>query len=195
MDAAAHEIELGKQEIIDITRQLHMRSILLQHLRDPDNERKQRIRKFIAGNTDLRASIQHVRSVINPKQQVEILLEHLASLFRTQAILIDGREHAQNFRVGLFCEVEGRLEPIAGFELATKSHLPFTAYSLHADRFRLDNYTNPSHAVRCIHEGKTLIVPDCSAIPDFYFHDKQSSYLKSMVAMPLAGFPMDGITL
>ena len=29
MDAAAYEIELGKQEIIDITRQLHMRRIFV----------------------------------------------------------------------------------------------------------------------------------------------------------------------
>ncbi len=84
--------------------------------------------------------------------------------------------------------------PLEAFDLATKSHEPFSSYEKHAERFRLDNAQNASHAVRCIHEGRVLIVADCGAEAGFYFHDKQQHYLRSMVAYPIVGFCPDGVT-
>jgi hypothetical protein len=83
--------------------------------------------------------------------------------------------------------------PLAAFDLATRSHAPFSSYAAHADRYRLDT-TAPSLAVRCVVEGQTLIVPDCAAIDGFYFHARQANYLRSVIARPMANFCEDGIT-
>ncbi|OWK35948.1 hypothetical protein FRUB_08511 [Fimbriiglobus ruber] len=84
--------------------------------------------------------------------------------------------------------------PIAAFDLATKSHDPFTSYAQHAERYHLDNNTKPSYAARCVREGRTLIVEDCAAEPDFFFHERQPNYLRSMIAFPIVGFCPNGIS-
>lgn len=167
---------------------------LLTHLRELVKIKLQRVRRVATKTAGTRASLQQAREGLAPKEQVRILLEWLASLFRLQAVHEDGNKHTQNFRIGLFVENNGQLVPQAAFDLATKSHDPFKSYSQHADRYHIDNYTNPSYAVRCIREGRMLIVEDCSAETDFYFHEQQQNYLRSMVATPIVGFCPDGIT-
>lgn len=165
---------------------------LMTHLRQLVNVKRQRVRG-VAQTLGDRVTIQHARDGLAPYEQVRILLEWLASLFRMQAVYQDGSRHNQNFRIGLFAERDGRLIPLAAFDLVSRSHEPFSSYDRHADRYRLDT-TAPSHAVRCIREGQTLIVPDCAAVPDFYFHDGQALYLRSMIARPIASFCPDGVT-
>jgi hypothetical protein len=105
-----------------------------------------------------------------------------------------GGHYNQNFRIGLYAEQNGLLLPLDAFDLNTRSHEPFSSYRKHADRFRLDNDVNPSHAVRCVREARLLIVPDCANHPMFqYFNDQQRNYLRSMVAYPLPDFCPDGI--
>jgi hypothetical protein len=165
---------------------------LLTHLRGLVQAKRQRLREVTEGLGPGR-TIQHARDGLAPAEQVQILLEWLASLFRMQAMNEDGSRHNQNFRVGLFAEREGRLVPLAAFDLVTRSHAPFSSYEQHVDRYRLDT-TAPSLAVRCVVAGQTLIVPDCAAVPGFFFHARQANYLRSMVARPLANFCEDGIT-
>lgn len=168
-------------------------SWLLTHLRELVNEKRQRVRQALA-TVGQRASIQQVRAGLAPEEQVHVLLEWLASLFHYQAIHFDRNRHNQNFRVGLFAERDGRLEPLDAFDLNTRRHDPFSSYAQHADRYRLDNTASPAHAVRCVREGRTLIVADCEAEPEFeFFHERQRHYLRSMVAHPLAGFCPDGV--
>lgn len=186
------QIDEANQDCADAEYQSMRLGWLLTHLRQLVNDKRQRVRGITQALGD-RVTIQHARDGLAPYQQVQILLECLASLFRMQAVHQDGSRHNQNFRVGLFAEREGRLVPLAAFDLSTRSHEPFSSYDRHADRFRLDA-TAPSHAVRCIREGQMLIVPDCTAVPGFFFHDGQAAYLRSLVACPIANFCPDGVT-
>jgi hypothetical protein len=165
---------------------------VLTHLRGLANEKLQRVRLTVAGGG--RATIQLARQGLDPEEQVRVLLEGLASLFRYAAIHADPNSFNQNFRVGLFAERDGHLEPLDAFDMATRNHDPFSSYRLHAERFRLDNNANPSHAVRCVREGKALIVEDCATAPGFeFFNDRQRKYLRSIIAYPLSGFCADGV--
>lgn len=165
---------------------------LLSHLRALVHAKRQRLREATEGLGEAR-TIQHARDGLAPAAQVQILLEWLTSLFRMHAMNEDGLRHNQNFRVGLYAEHEGRLEPLAAFDLATRSHAPFSSYAAHVDRYRFDT-PGPSLAVRCVVEGQTLIVPDCAAVEGFYFHPRQANYLRSVIAHPLSHFCEDGIT-
>jgi hypothetical protein len=164
---------------------------LLTALRELVGFKRQRIR---VAATDARASIGQARMGLGPNEQVRILLEGIANLLRLQAVAEDRTRHNQNFRIGLVAEKDGRLMPLAAFDLASKSHEPFSSYANHAERYKLDNAKNPSLAVRCIQEGHALIVADAEAEPGFYIHDLQRRYLRSMIACPLERFCADGIT-
>ncbi len=168
---------------------------LLSHLRSEVNEKRRRAHAEAARINNSRPTIQNARDGLDPRQQVRFLLEFLTSLFRLHAIHEDSSRFNQNFRAGLYAEVDGGLVPLDAFDLATRSHDPFTSFEQHADRFRLDNDKNPSHAVRCVQEGKTLIVEDCTKDPLFeVFNEKQRSYLLSMVAHPLHTFAYNGVS-
>ncbi|MDY3559838.1 hypothetical protein R5W23_001010 [Gemmata sp. JC673] len=165
---------------------------LLAQLRNLTNDKRQRIRRVVQQTAGARPSVQHARAGLDPEGQIQFLFECLALLFRMHAIHEDSSRHNQNFRVGLFAERDGRLVPLAAFDLVSRSHNPFSSYTQYADRYRIDNGTDPAHAVRCVREGRTLIVPDCASEPGFYFHERQPSYLRSMIAHPLEGFCPDG---
>ncbi len=188
------EIENLKEDRDDAEFEALRLNWLITHLRRPVNEKRQRISHMIAqAGAAGRASVQQARRGLAPEDQVHILLEMIAAFFSLEAVNRDPKRHNQNFRVGLFAEKHGRLELIDAFDLVTRSHRPFSSYQNLADRYRLDNVINPSHAVRCVREGQTLIVPDCETEPDFeYFNERQRSYLKSMVAFPLNGLCVNG---
>lgn len=190
--AATQEAEQATQDREDAEFTGMRLSWLLAHLRQLVTVKRQRVRG-VTQTLGERVTIQHARDGLAPYEQVRILLEWLASLFRMQAVYQDGSRHNQNFRIGLFAERDGRLVPLAAFDLTSRSHEPFSSYERHADRYRLDT-TAPSHAVRCIREGQMLVVPDCAAVPDFYFHEGQAAYLRSMVARPISNFCPDGVT-
>jgi len=190
----AQEADEATQDRIDAEFQALRLSWLLSHLQKFVGEKRQRIRRVANASGAERPSVQKAREGLNPEEQVQILLECLAALFRNHAIHEDGSRHNQNFRIGLFAEQDGGLVPLAAFDLITRSHAPFTTYATHAGRYRLDNGTNPSHAVRCVREGRTLIVADCAAEPGFFSQPLQAIYLKSMVAHPMPGFCADGVT-
>jgi len=96
----------------------------------------------------------------------------------------------QNFRVCLYVDSGGILNPLDGFDLDTRKHHPFTSYLKHQQHFRLDNLTDPAHAVLCIQLRRLLIVPDCEADASFrHFSEEQRTYLKSLVAYPTAATP------
>jgi hypothetical protein len=165
---------------------------VVSHLRSLANEKLQRIKRVMQESTGSRGSLPETRRALAPDEHIGVILETLASLLRIEVVSTGG-QHDQNFRIGLYAEQDGRLVPIDGFDLNTRSHDPFTSYQAHADRFRLDNTTNASHAVRCVLEGRMLVVPDCARDPGFqYFHDRQRNYLRSMVAYPLPDFSLDG---
>ncbi|MCI0704894.1 MAG: hypothetical protein L0241_27865 [Planctomycetia bacterium] len=172
----AHQdaLEEANQDRDDARFQTLQLTWLLAHLRELANEKRQRVRRVVQATASARASIQQVRTGLDPAEQVHILLEWLAFLFHVEAVHTDSQRHNQNFRVGLFAEKDGRLEPLDAFDLATRQHDPFSSYQQHADRYRFDNTTNPSHAVRCVREGRTLIVADCAEEPGFeFFHDRE----------------------
>ncbi|WP_435011831.1 hypothetical protein P12x_006065 (plasmid) [Tundrisphaera lichenicola] len=192
--AAAQELEIVNQDKEDAEFEAVRLNWLLTQLRWSVSEKHQRVRRVAQVNTSVRASIQQARDGLDPADQVHILLDLLASLLHLWAVHEDGRRYNQNFRVGLLAERGGRLEPLDAFDLATCDHEPFSSYEKHPGRYRLDNDTNPSQAVRCVREGRTLIVSDCESEPGFeFFHDRQRQYLKSMVAHPISGFCPDGI--
>lgn len=193
--AATQEVVVANQDREDAELQALRLNWLLTHLRQSVSEKRQRVRRVAQATTGARPSIQQAREGLAPEDQVHILLEYLASLFRYEATHHDRNRYNQNFRVGLFVERDGRLEPLGAFDLSTRDHEPFLSYAQHADRYRLNNDTNPSQAVRCVREGRTIIVPDCLEEPGFeFFNERQRTYLRSMVAHPLTGFCPDGIT-
>lgn len=184
------EVETLKQDRDDALEQNYRLGHIVSHLRTLVSEKFQRIRRVLLASTVSRVSAAETRAALAPVDQISMILEKLASLFH----LASGRPN-QNFRVGLYAEDEGRLVPIGAFDLDTRRRDPFTSYQQHADRFRLDNDVDPSHAVRAVREGKTLIVPGCANHPVFrYFHERQPNYLKSLVAHPLFDFSPDGAT-
>jgi len=194
INAHQQELSLAKQDRDDAEFEALRLNWLLTHLRRSVSEKRQRVRREALANIGVRPTIQQARNGLAPDDQIQILLELLASLFHYEAVQGDFRQHNQNFRVGLFTERNGRLEPLGAFDLNTRDHEPFSSFEQYADRYRLDNDTNPSHAVRCVREGRTIIVPDCAAEPGFeFFNEKQRKHLKSMVAYPLSGFCPDGV--
>lgn len=193
--ARDHELEIealtkGRDDAVFEASRLEW---LLAHLREPVGHKLQRVRRVVESSSGSRASVQQLREGLAPDSQIRITLEYLAGLFRVEVISTGGTI-TQNFRVGLYVEEDGRLEPRDAFNLATKSHTPFATPLTHPERFRLDATVGPSHAVRCVREGRTLIVPDCRTDPGFqYIGEAQENYLLSMVAYPLTDCRPDGI--
>ena len=186
LDALARDREDAQNQALRVNR-------LLTHLRETLSEKLQRVRRIAAANKNAKASVAQLRAGLSPDEQIQIIFESLALLLRTDAVS-DGGAYETNFRVGLYVEVAGQLRPLGAFDLATKSHKPFASPETSSDRFRLDNNSNPSLAVRCVLEGRTLYVADCSTELSFnYFDDKQRHYLRSIVAFPLAHFCPDGM--
>ncbi len=195
--AAEYEVEVETltQDRDDAAFEATRLKWLLTHLRETVSHKVQRVRRAVEEASGTRASVQQAREGLAPEEQIRIILESLAALFRIEVISTGG-SIAQNFRVGLYVEEDGRLSPRDAFDLATKSHKPFASPQTHPERFRLDTPTGTSHAVRCVREGQTLIVPDCASEPGFeYFGDVQRNYLRSMVAYPLADCRPEGIVL
>lgn len=187
------EVDAANQDREDAEFQALRLGWLLSHLRELVSEKRQRIRGT-AQSLPAARTIHHAREGLDPVAQVHVLLEWLASLFQVQAMNADPGRFNQNFRVGLYAECNGRLELVDAFDLATRRHDPFSSHDQHADRFRLDETTKPSHAVRCLLEGRTLIASDCETEPGFeFFHERQRQYLRSMVAHPMEGFSLDGV--
>ncbi len=186
------EIETLTQDREDAVRHSIWLRRVMSHLRLLANEKLQRVKRAVQQSTATRGSLPETRNALAPSEQIEVILETLASLLRIE-VVSSGGNHEQNFRIGLYAEEDGVLTPIDAFDLRTRSHDPFTSFEHHRDRFRLDNTTNPSHAVRCVLEGRMLIVPDCATHPIFqFFHDQQKNYLRSLVAFPLPDFSPDG---
>jgi hypothetical protein len=188
------EIEALTQDKEDAEQQFLRLGWVLSHLRALVSEKLRRVKDTVRSSTASRGSLPQTRGALAPEQQLRMILESLALLFRTQ-VVSSGGPFNQNFRIGLYTEQGGRLAPLDAFDLNTRRHDPFSSYQVHADRFRLDNAVNPSHAVRCVLEGRMLIVPDCAYHPDFqYFNSQQYNYLRSMVAYPLPDFSPEGAT-
>ena len=168
---------------------------LLAHLREPVSHELQRVRRVVAHTEGSRVSIQQVREGLDSEAQIRTILESLTGLYRFD-VNSTGGTIQQNFRVGLYVEEAGRLVPRDAFDLGTKSHTPFLSPRTHPEHFRLDTEAAPSHAVRCVREGRTLIVSDCKKEPAFeYFGEVQESYLCSMVAYPLRDCRPDGVNV
>ena len=190
----AQEIEALTQDLEDVELQVYRLGWLVTQLRELAHEKLQRVRRACVSADSNRVSIQKVREGLEPERQIRLILESLASLLRIEATLKQGGS-GQNFRIGLFAEDSGFLVPVDAFDLATRSHEPFTSYQKYPVRFSVDNIENPSQAVRCVVEGRAIIVPDCANEASFdYFEDKQRGYLRSMVAYPLVEFCRDGHT-
>jgi hypothetical protein len=186
------EIEVLTQDRDDAERQSFWLRRVMSHLRTLANEKLQRVKRAVQQSTASRGSLPETRTALAPSEQIGEILEALASFWRVE-VVSTGRNYDQNFRVGLYAEQGGYLAPIGAFDLKTRSHNPFTSYPAHRDRFRLDNTANPAHAVRCVVEGRMLVVPDCANHPTFqFFHNQQRNYLRSMVAFPLPGFSPKG---
>ncbi len=186
------EIETLTQDREDAVRQSIWLRRVMSHLRILANEKLQRVKRTVQQSTAARGSLSETRNALAPSEQIKVILENLASLLHIEVASSRGN-YEQNFRVGLYAELNGVLTPIDAFDLKTRSHDPFISFERHCDRFRLDNTTNPSHAVRCVLEGRMLIVPDCANHPIFqFFHDQQKNYLRSLVAFPLPDFSPDG---
>ncbi len=188
------EIDALTQDRDDAEFQVIRLGRLMTHLREVVSEKVQRIRRVVGERSDARVSIQQVRDALGPEEHVAILLESLAGLLRMDAAAEGGR-YDQNFRIGLYVEESGLLRPRAAFDLATKSHKPFSSHDRYLSRFRLDNSEKPSHAVRCILDGRLIIVEDCASEVGFeFFEEKQKQYLRSLIACPLTNFCPDGIS-
>ncbi len=194
MTLAEHE-----REVTDLTQSRDEAALeatglewLLAHLREPVSHELHRVRSVVAQSPG-RVSIQQVREGLDSEGQIRTVLESLAGLFRLD-VMSTGGTIRQNFRVGLYVEEAGRLEPREAFDLATKSHTPFASPRTQPELFRLEPVAGPSHAVRCVLEGRTLIVSDCATESGFgYFGEAQRTYLRSMVAYPLIDCRPDGI--
>ena len=187
------QIETLEQDKRDAEEQYRRIRNLLSYFRIHVNQKRQRIRRILMDSTNLHKSVPQSRQALSPSEQINFLLEQLASLLH----LSSGSNgmSRQNFRVGLYVEESGYLVPIAAFDLNSRKHDPFSSYRHHRDRFCLDNDTNPSHAVRCVRDAQMLIVPECGNHPIFqHFNPQQRQYLQSLVAYPLFDFNPDGTT-
>jgi hypothetical protein len=189
--ALNQELSQANQDRVEAEGEVTRHGWLLTMLRESVGFKRQRIAAVTLAKA--RPSIPQVRAALAPWEQVRILLEALASLLRLQAVQQYGVKQSHNFRIGLVSEKDGGLVPLAAFDLATKSHEPFSSYAKYADRYKLDNYRDTALAVRCIQEGRALIVADCAAEAGFYFHARQQNYLRSIIAFPIDGFCPDGV--
>lgn len=164
-----------------------LRVRLLVGLRGLVDTKNQRIRQGLQSPPS-QVPIKRASAALSPRQHLAFILEQLAYFLHHQLPPTEG-SIGQNFRVCLYVASDGILKPMDGFDLATKKHHPFTAYLKHQQHFRLDNVTEPAHAVRCLQQRALLIVPDCEADPNFlHFSAEQRMYLKSLVAYPIMDF-------
>jgi hypothetical protein len=179
------------QEVLDQAenaRQLALfRVHLLTALRFLVHEKSQCIYKELAESTP-KASIGWARDALSPAKHIAFALDQLALFFHQQLPEGEGRT-GHNFRVCLYVESNGKLSPMDGFDFEKRMRHPFGSYVRHEQHFRLDNTTDPAHAVRCVQTRSLLIVPDCATDPVFrYLDEGQRTYLKSMVAYPIIDF-------
>lgn len=164
-------------------------------IRDLANKKLQRVREAFRASELAKGSLAEVRLGLSPVQHGRSVLEHFAQHLRN-AVRVAGGRLGQNFRVALYAEQDGYLQPVDAFDLKTQRHDPLSSYSEHRERFRLDNFDRPAHVVRCLQEGRMLIVEDCeNAVAFDHFSPPQRVYLKSMIAYPLTNFSVDGTTV
>lgn len=187
---------ITQQRYASAVRQAIASDYLLVHLRRLVKEKLQRVCQIATQFRGTSPTVTQIRNGLKPDSQVNIALDLLASLFRIDAY--SNNNPAQQFRTGLFISRNGQLEIVAAFDSNTNGHRPFTSATNFASRYSLENVENPSHAVRCLQKGEMIIVEDCwesEKTREFeFFHDGQRQYLRSMVAYPVDGFTLDGMT-
>ncbi|WP_422930162.1 hypothetical protein [Singulisphaera sp. PoT] len=187
------KVDLLSQDKEDAVRLYRAEVRVASYLRTLVNEKFQRVRLVLQGSNASRGTIGEVRAALVPDVQIKAILESLVTFLRSEIGSPEGHKH--NFRVGLYVEKGGKLEPVEAFDLNTSRPDPFTSYRQHAERFDLGNTANPSYAVVCVQLGRMLIVEDCEHDPDFHhFTAAQINYLRSLVAYPMLNFCLDGNT-
>ena len=98
----------------------------------------------------------------------------------------------QNFRVAFYVSQNGFLVPFVSFNLAEQTYEFLRAFQECEKHFELGCTNQPSQAVLCIVEDRTLVIEDCGEELT-ELRPNQFRYLKSMVAYPIKQFgsPLD----
>lgn len=188
----ADEIELLGQDRDDAVRQFKKMARAASRAGKLSAHKFQRIRRALEKSGEARPSLPATRNALAPDSQIMSILEALTALLSDDVVEAGG-PLGQNFRVGLYVELDGYLVPKAAFDMTTRRHDPFGSYSAHKERFRIGEADAPAHVVRSLTTG-TIIVGDCLSEPHFeFFTENQRSYLRSMVAHPLPTFCFDGL--
>ncbi len=162
------------------------RTRLLMALRDPVKRKHRRVEKEADTCTLKRegASIRHVRRALLCKVHLEELLFGLAIYLREQ--LPDAERALHQVRVGLYIAQDGVMVPLYGVSTSDPNYNPFTSYKEHEHFFRLDSPSHTAHAVQCVRDKTTIVIPDCADAKAkgklIYFTDSQPTYLKSLAA-------------
>lgn len=189
---AEKKAKVALDALDELDRAVSFRTLLLTTLRRMVQVKKKRIEDELSIPDPRSQPILRARRSLDPKAQIYLALEQMALFLRTLHRDPDSEEALhQNFRIGLYVALNDRMQPLEAFDFNNPSSQPFTSYRETEQHFRLDNNDRPAHAVRCVREGRLIIVPDCAAAKpeEFtYFRDAQRNYLRSMIAYPILPF-------
>jgi hypothetical protein len=175
-----------KEELDRATREGTIRTYLLAVLRKATGRKVSRLRRAIQRRQNT-PSLAKLRNALTPQPHLEELIEALALFFLEQ--LPSETRQTRNFRVGVYLEREGVMQPVHAISLHDPGYNPFNSFQAHSTYFRLDDQENRSHVVRCVREKSLLLVEDCESAAGLgrflFFNPDQSAYLKSMAAYNL----------
>ncbi len=158
---------------------------LLTAIRFTVLDRTDRIRSVLRGSIPQKASSTRTKEAFNPEQHLYLTLQQMGAFLRERLPAVP-ESLKQNFRVGLYvADPGGQMQPWLSVDILNRRPVRFTSFVQFPERFRLDNRLNPCYAVKCIQERRLLILPDADQAADFYFHEDQRLYLKSLIAYPI----------
>jgi len=162
---------------------------IIAHFVEAENRKRQRVETARA-SIDEKVGLPAIKKALDPGGQIAWLLDSIAVYYARRAGLEDmeAQEVEKNFRVALFEVRDGSLAVTYSFSLRGRQRSCLEDLSEYQERFRLDNKSNPSCAVKCIQDGKLVIVEDGKKVRDFYLHPRQSNHLLSLVAYPIMTF-------
>src|SRR5262249_8067117 len=143
-----------------------------------------RIGQVVAKAGAARRTINHVRDALTPEPHLSFHLNALAGVLLVRAQSQGVANPA--FRVAVYLDNCGVLEPKFGIDTQRPGYNPFTSFQRHQGHFQLGGSGPSSEAVLCVRNRQLLIVEDCDEAATrgtfAFFNTNQRNYLRSMAA-------------
>lgn len=186
--AALVDIAAKDREIKVLERQIDIRTSIIAQVHGVVSDKHSRLNR-VKLNQNRNRRHKDLLGRLSPLEQMHLIVARLGiALLNFHDAPNSAAAQVLKFRIGLYVENRGFLEPLVGIDISNRGYDPFSSFKQHRERFRLDNTLNPSKAVQCVVEHLPIIVPDTLADPDFeFFEGSQSNYLRSMIAYPIEG--------